>query len=406
MVCHPAGSPCAGKWKSISMRWMAIVVIVLILVVSLKDAIGIYFVYHFAFYFDAIDSVLRCPVHQRIGAVPSVSSANRSWEDLITDQLSSPHSGWIVSKHPVTLGLCNRILDITSSFLLAVATNRTLWIEWDEQPQYTMNPVEIVGSSSFQSIFNSSFHETRFRPPDNITDRIPLASDCFLQQIVGASDLSLIFMNHSVVEIARCDWWGGLLLKNPQYARTVFHGLNISLGFPMIFRSLFKLHPPFPQPVECSWMIQIRVDLPGPWFHVPPTDDFFRCAFAGGMTFLDYKTTWIVTDNKKRLLERSSPKAKRMLSMMNLPTREKTCRGTCGDRRTMETIYKLSQCKRAVLTFGSSFGSCITSLAGVSQVFRVGRYGDCHALPSAEPYDMNTFSRYGNAATFLASKGH
>ena len=389
------------------MRWMAVVAIVIILVVSLKDAIGIFFVYHFAFYFDAIDSVLRCPVHQKIGAVPSASSANRSWEDLITDQLNSPHSGWIVSKHPVTLGLCNRILDTILD--MAVATNRTLWIEWNEQPQYKMNPVEIVGSSSFQSIFNSSFHETRFRPPDNITDRIPhillASSDCFLQQIVGLSDLSLIFMNHSVVEITRCDWWGGLLLKNPQYARTVFHGLNISLGFPIIFKSLFKLHPPFPQPVECSWMIQIRVDLPpGPWLHAAPTDDFFRCAFAGGMTHLDYKTTWIVTDNKRRLLQRSSPKAKQMLSMMNLPTEEKTCRGPCGDRRTMETIYKLSHCKRAVLTFGSSFGSCITSLAGVSQVFRVGRYGDCHALPSAEPYDMNTFSRYGNVATFLASK--
>ena len=229
------------------MWWMAVVAIVIILVVSLKDAIGIFFVYHFAFYFDAIDSVLRCPVHQKIGAVPSASSANRSWEDLITDQLNSPHSGWIVSKHPVTLGLCNRILDTILD--MAVATNRTLWIEWNEQPQYKMNPVEIVGSSSFQSIFNSSFHETRFRPPDNITDRIPhillASSDCFLQQIVGLSDLSLIFMNHSVVEITRCDWWGGTVAQKSPICKDSVSWLEYFSWISYYFQVFVQVTPSF-----------------------------------------------------------------------------------------------------------------------------------------------------------------
>ncbi len=77
---------------------------------------------------------------------------------------------------------------------------------------------------------------------------------------------------------------------------------------------------------------------------------------------------------------------------MNLPAYSESCRGPCGDRQALETMHTMSKCKNAVLTFGSSFGSCITSVAGISRIYRVGRCGDCHVRPGndGEPMDVNT----------------
>jgi hypothetical protein len=67
----------------------------------------------------------------------------------------------------------------------------------------------------------------------------------------------------------------------------------------------------------------------------------------------------------------------------------------------METMYRLSRCQSAVLTFGSSFGACIANLAAAPRQFRVSHFGDC--LPGATDglVDVNTYSRHGNIATYL-----
>jgi hypothetical protein len=120
------------------------------------------------------------------------------------------------------------------------------------------------------------------------------------------------------------------------------------------------------------------------------------------MTAGDYRQTWIITDDKNKLLEHASPWASRIVSMMNMPDHgNESCRGPCGDRHAMETMYKMAKCKNAVLTFGSSFGSCITSLAGIQRVYRVGRYNDCHLMRTAEPTDVNTHIKLGREIDFF-----
>lgn len=389
------------------LRWRVAVLLLLVSVILWSsEAAVIFLVYHFAYFFDAVGLHVKCP-HLALPtrpAPPASLARSRSWDEVVSDQLAGPHAGWIVARHPDALGLCNRILDTMSAFLLAVATNRTLWIEWEGRPQVALNSDENVGSSSFQSLFNSSFLDERYRPPAGLASvSLPAGDDCFLVRIVQSPDLNRELLAGPIVNVTRWDWWGGLLLRNPRYGQTVFRDLDVMAGFPVIFASLFRLRDPIPRPVECSWLIQVRLNLLAPWFDTAPIDTFLECATANGMTPRDYRTAWIVTDNKRKLWERASPQALRVLSLMNVPSEETSCRGACGDRRAMEIMYELSQCKRAVLSFSSSFGSCITSLAGITRVYRVGRYGDCHALGLREPYDMNTFSRHGNAASYLAS---
>jgi hypothetical protein len=386
-------------------------VIVLVLTALLLyywiDEMVWYFAYHFAFSFDSINYVYNTrPQCTTLGS-PSISSHNDSksqtWDTIIAHHMSSTHNGWILSSHPVTLGLCNRILDITSMFILAIATNRTLWIEWDEQPLVSMNRWEPVAMSGFDQMFESPIRSLNLKPPDEISQQSKIIDKtCFMHHLATSPNLNVDLIQGEAVSLTGCDWSGGLLLRNPHYKNTIFKGLNFSDGFPAIFRLIFNLRPPTPKPVDCNWLIQYRVKRPSPKWVLRPIDDFIDCAISKGMRFSDYRKTWVITDDQNALISHASPQSRRILSMMNLPQEQESCRGPCGDRKAMETMYRLTQCKNAVLSLGSSFGSCITSVAKIQPVYRVGRYGDCHALPSNEPFDMNTVSRYGNTATFIA----
>ncbi len=204
--------------------------------------------------------------------------------------------------------------------------------------------------------------------------------DCLFHRVAHSPDLKAEFEHQVAIKASRCDWWGGLALHNPHYSNTIFKDLNLSTGFPVIFRTLFNLRPPIPEPVECDWMIRYRYKLAAPDWNALPIDDFIHCAVSRGMTVSNFRRTWIITDDKTQLLRHASPWARKILDRMNLLAYSESCCGPCGDRQALETMYTMSKCKNAVLTFGSSFGTCITSIAGISRIYRVGRYGDCHLL--------------------------
>ena len=370
------------------------------------DALTHYMIYYYAYYIHAIyylhDKYIKCSVTIEPNTQPVNES--KSWDHLISNHITSSHDGWLISEPPVEHGLCNRILDITSMFILSIATNRTLWVEWGEQATLTYNYIEEVGMSDFESLFNSTFHNPRFRPPQTVIDEARPVDECLLHRAANSPNLMAEFATHTAIKATRCDWWGGLVLHNPHYSSTLFKNLNFSTGFPVIFRTLFNLRPPIPEPVECDWMIQYRFKLPAPNWDTLPIDDFINCAVSGGMTISNFRRTWIITDDKTQLLRHASPGARKIMDMMNLPSYSESCRGPCGDRQALETMYTMSKCKNAVLTFGSSFGACITSVAGISRIYRVGRYGDCHVLPgNGEPIDVNTRSRYGQTMTYYYS---
>lgn len=395
-------------------RYVIILITTLLLSVFFifQDIIITYLYYHYGYYYEYIgyqyDTLIQCKwqahrVTQPVVKNPSASTA-MSWEGLISTHLKSEHSGWVIAKYPVDHGLCNRILDITSMLLLAIATNRTLWVEWEEQAQIRYNYIELVGMSSFKSLFNSSFLDNHSKPPNEIlSTAFHLDDHCFLHQAAKSSDLNMYFMNRMAIRYHRYDFWGGLLLQNPYYSKTVFSGLNFTLLFPTMFQLVFRLNHPIPEPEECNWMIHYRYKLPAPTWYTPPIDEFLKCAITRGMEPKDYERTWIVTDDREKMMEHASPWALGIISTMNMPSEKESCRGPCGDRQAIEIMYKMAKCKHAVLSFGSSFGSCITSLAGINTIHRVGRYGDCHTRQYTEPIDVNTRNKFGTMMTYFYS---
>ncbi len=354
--------------------------------------------YHFEYYFEAVKWSLNTECSRARSVTESTDHyPNAEWGELIARQLATVSDRWVVSKPPVGLGLCNRILNTLSCLLLAMATNRTLWVEWEEQETEQITSNEIAGMSSFDDLFESALHDRRFRPPTQLIENATMLHNCFHDNLRFSADLNNDYTATSI-RIDSGEWWGGLLLRNKAYTNTIFKGLNPIEGFPILFRSMFSLHPPHVQPVECSWMIQYRTIWTPPRY-TAPIQSFLDCARARGMTPDDYRTTYIVTDDITALLQGASPEGLRVLTAMNLPEERATCRGPCGDRHAMETMYRLSHCRNAVLTFGSSFGSCIANLAATPRQFRVSHYGDC--LPTDGPVDINTYSRHGNIATYL-----
>ncbi len=126
-------------------------------------------------------------------------------------------------------------------FILSIATNRTLWVEWREQAKFTYNYIEEIGMSDLKSIFNATFHEARFRQQQSIIDGAQPVDDCLLHSVANSPDLKAEFEHQVARKVSLCDWLGGLALHNSHYSNSLFKNLNFSTGFPVIFRTLFNL---------------------------------------------------------------------------------------------------------------------------------------------------------------------
>ena len=364
--------------------------------------------YYFEYYFEIVRwHALTRPTCEYTTSTPplalgeSTPSVNHSWHSLLSEQLAYTRDRWVLSRPPVGLGLCNRILHSLSALLFAMATNRTLWLEWEPQPYQYITANEYAGMSGYDALFRSDLHHPRFRPPTQIIERaVEVKYDaCFAGAMRFSTDLNKDY-SARVLRIEGGEWWAPLLFKNRAVKR--FAGLDLMDGFRRLFRAMFTLRPPrFKVETECTWLIQYRTIWPPPR-RTAPIEAFLACAHAGGLTPAEYRTTWIVADDPAALMAHATPEAARVLSAMHLP-QAASCRGPCGDRQAMETMYRLSRCKHAVLTLGSSFGTCIASLAGIDRQFRVSEFGECLRVPTADgPLNANTYSRHGNLGTYLA----
>ena len=362
--------------------------------------------YHFEYPFEIVKWHLftRCRYTTTTTAHDARAENHSSWHALLSDQLAYGRDRWVLSRPPVGLGLCNRILHSLSALMLAMATNRTLWLEWEQQPYQYITANEYAGMSDYDALFQSDLHHPRFRPPQPLIDgavAVPYDA-CFTSAVRFSTDLNRDY-SARVLRVEGGEWWAPLLFKNRAVKR--FEGLNLMDGFQRLFQAMFTLRPPEPPPVEeCSWLIQYRTIWPPPR-RTAPIEAFLACAHAGGLTPADYRTTWLVTDDPAAMMAHATPDAARRLSAMRRPEAS-SCRGPCGDRQAMETMYRLSRCRRAVLTLGSSFGSCIASLAGIDRQFRVSEFGECIPVSTTAdgPINANTYSRSGNLGAYLAQR--
>ena len=285
--------------------------------------------------------------------------------------------------------------------VFAMVTNRTLWVEWEQQNSSRFNAIESGAASDYDSLFQSPLHERRRRPPDDVMQRLVSTDmNCAAAKFRFSHDLNVDYPM-DVVRLNGCDWQGGLLMRNKAYADTVLKGLNPVQGLNILIRALFTLQPPHVPQELCSWLIQYRHVWPLPYM-TANIRDFIACARRHGMQESDYATTWVLTDDRATMLELADQESRTVLARMNYPTTKRACKGVCGDRATMESVYRLSGCRNAVLTHASSFGACVTSIAPILKKLTVGPFGEC-MVTHLEPLDPNSQVRGGGYVTYLST---
>lgn len=354
-----------------------------------------YFLYYYGYEIDVmVRHVFKCAFNT--DNVSLVAYENNSWELLLERYEKNRNPEKFVIFVPLFWqGLCNRILNSVSVMLFAIATNRTVWIEWGEVNRTSISAVEFGGMVAYDDLFNASFPTKR--PPTLHADYMP--NEFCVSRLVQFGNLHALD-DHKIVHLNRHDFYGTHLMKNRRYKDTVFKDLDVYKGFPILFQRMFALKKPIHRKT-CSWFIQYRTVWPPP-FHTAPFDDYIKCAKKSGLTPENYSTTHVISDNPMMIVQRSSPETRRVLDQMNLPRSKVTCRGKCGDLKSMQTMYELSGCKNAIVSLGSSFGACIAGLANVENWYRVGHDGACTRMKHGL-VDANCNTKHGCFQTYLAN---
>jgi hypothetical protein len=337
-----------------------------------------------------------------------IFNKEKDWNKFLSNYVrkTSHVNRWLVTKPDVGLGLCNRMLHSTSLLLLAIATNRKVWIEWEEQNYSYISFNEFAGASSYDSLFSSIIRtNATIKPQIDWKTIVADDKECLYEKLRYSYDLNSEFENKDIIRFEGGDWFGSMLFHNSFYKNTVFRGLNLSYGFPILFRFLFS--PKLPNRnqtisrVNCSWLLQYRSIWPRKTASI---DWFLNCAMNHGLLPGHYATTYIITDDAQHMMDSArDANTISILNQMNLP-KQKACRGKCGDKGSIQNMYALSNCENAVLTLGSSFGTCHAHLAGAKNIYKVGYLGHC--IPSSlneGPIDANSYCRFGNIMSYLSS---
>lgn len=328
---------------------------------------------------------------------PLIPEINNSWELLLEKYEKNRNPKKFVIFVPLYWqGLCNRILNSISVLLFAMATNRTLWIEWESVSPVLYENVEVIGMMGFEELFESNI--TMIKPRTIYADYWPHEL-CITQMMQFANLESLA--EYDVIHINRHDFWGTNLVKNKRYQNSIFNDLDVYKGFSFLVKKLFQLRKPV-SPKNCSWVIHYRTQWPPP-YHTAPFEDFLRCANQSGLTPDDYSTTYVISDSPMLITTTSSMSTQTILKKMNLPSSRLTSRGKHGDLKSMQTMMQLSECKNAVLSMGSSYGACIAGLANIKNWNRVAHDGTCMPIKHGL-VDANCNAKYGCMNTYLVNQ--
>lgn len=273
-------------------------------------------------------------------------------------------------------GICNRVMTMLSTFLVAVLTGRTFFLDWEAFAPQKWDAVEKAhGLAAYEDIFG--------QPP--IYLKLSNAARVFNMTVKGMrvggqkyypdderwleyarqTDLDAKY-KHLGLFITRWDWWAPVLFENPEY-KAILRDTSPDEAFQLMFHFIFPAWEVIPR-MSCNTMIQIRRSWSRP---VATFNKFVECA----STKAGYGTgdvSYLVTDSpadEEAALTRSKL----------IPFYQKYNRSGTGtaDRDTVKAMYTLSQCENAVLTTSSSFGSCIAGLGRIRNTFEVRPDGSC-----------------------------
>ena len=249
-----------------------------------------------------------------------------------------------------------------------------------------MNEEEMVGQEAYDELFMS---ELRGIAPSHTLQRkaVNIGSDSFavlrthgfMRPMMFAGDLNTVFP-YQVVSISRVDFWGALLLADYGQA-----------NFGMLFRALFSLKGVQPSPETCSWLLQRRTKWPR--FAPPLVGQFLQCARSHDSTLDLDGNVWLLTDAES---QEDIPNGVKLVEP-NISH----VRGKGGDRTTLESMYRMSGCKNAVLTATSTFGSCVAALAGAQTQYEIYEDGICRQHSFVDPVDRGTLPFESKEVTML-----
>lgn len=282
---------------------------------------------------------------------------------------------WVIASFHMHTGLCNRMMNVVSCLAFAMVTGRRLWIDWESWPISRINEHEMMGIEGYDQLFSSELRGVA--PSLKLREKAVnidssgyslLRTHGFMRPMIFAHDLNTVFP-YQVVKISRVDFWGALLLADYGQA-----------NFGMLFKALFTLKGEQPRPESCSWLLQRRTK----WARIVPPSmgKFLQCARSHNSTSDFDGNVWLLTDED---LKEELPDGVQLVEP-NISH----VRGKGGDRTTLESMYRMSACKNAVLTTVSTFGSCVAALAGAKTQYEIFEDGRCQRHRFIDPIDRGT----------------
>lgn len=289
---------------------------------------------------------------------------------------------WVIAVFDRHDGLCNRMMNAVSCLAFAMLTGRRFWIDWKSLPVTKINEQEDMGVEAYDDLFISELSgpEPSYSLQRNAVhiSKFPFFERSgFLRPMMFAHDLNAVFP-YQVISIRRYDFWGALLLAD--YGQAIFG---------VMFRALFTLKGDEPPKEQCSWLLQRRTK----WtrFAPPPVSQYVQCAQSHNSSDMD--NIWLLTDAES---DENIESGVKLVEPNILHVR-----GKGGDRISVESMYRMSECKNAVLTATSTFGACVAALAGTGSQYEIYEDGHCGALRFVDPVDRGTMPTETKEITML-----
>ncbi len=310
--------------------------------------------------------------------------------------LAKSRPRWVVADIDPLAGMCNRIMHILSTMVFAMASGRVLLFDWKQAPAVLhANQIEYVGHSYYDFLFEHPGIQCSlenalqlFGPLDeSISQRVIKAGDSDFLKAMRWSDIDSVYPE-SIIRIERYDWWGVLLISNELYRSHVFNNRSSSWVFSSLFRTLFrpKVIPPV---LKCDWYMQHR----SKWERkTAPLSMFVECGKQHGM---GKRGDNVLLSDKVHDLD-GNP----YISHVD----NTGCRNSMDcDKNTVNTIYQFSSCSHAVLTATSTFGTCVSGLGLIDDVYIVKENGECIRKEYVDPVDAGVLDTEDHVVSKILS---
>ncbi len=318
----------------------------------------------------AADSLYKVTMKRKPGSQLSWQEVYTRNHVVGTSTLARFGPRWVVAALHPSAGICNRIMHLLSTLSFALATGRVLLFDWVKVDRFTHeDAVEVVAHADFLDIFEDSVLDFSYeRAKDQFSAGVSVEpgrtignDDTSFLGALSMGDLDVMYPE-SIIRIERYDWWAPLLDMNPLYNGSAHGNISFAELFKFLLKPKNNKHRNGKGSIGCDWMLQQRTR----WDRqTAPIDSFIKCARDSSSSSSSGMSS---PAGLKLLVTTDSAQTHQIVEGMNDENVEiggpVGCRDSIQcDRDAISSMYRLSECKSAVLTAMSTFGSCIAGLS-------------------------------------------